>query len=133
MQKVLFILFFIFCQQVNARLFIQVSIINRKGIDKNLTLMSELHTEEEIIGKNPILVMMKNGIVVELEAEYEVTPFIYGPSSNVFVKGRIFDKDREVLEDFYDKPLKIALGDRSLLVHNKGSQRIELKIQPVNR
>jgi len=54
-----------------ARLFLDVSVINKKGIDIGLTLGSELHSREEVKPTEDIRIGMKSGLSVLLRASFD--------------------------------------------------------------
>lgn len=54
----------------HARLFLDVSVINKKGIDIGLTLGSELHSREEVKPTEDIRIGMKSGLSVLLRASF---------------------------------------------------------------
>ncbi len=54
-----------------ARLFLDVSVLNKKGIDIGLTLGSELHSREEVRPKEDISLAMKSGVSVLLRAAFD--------------------------------------------------------------
>ncbi len=55
----------------HARLFLDVSVLNKKGIDIGLTLGSELHSREEVHAKEDIVLSMKSGVSVLLRASFD--------------------------------------------------------------
>ncbi len=55
----------------HARLFLDVSVINKKGIDIGLTLGSELHSREEVKPTEDIRIGMKSGLSVLLRASFD--------------------------------------------------------------
>jgi len=68
------ILFLLIGPLSHARLFLDVSILNKKGIDIGLTLGSELHSSEEVRPKEDIGLTMKSGMSVLLRAAFEDKP-----------------------------------------------------------
>jgi hypothetical protein len=122
-----------------GRLFLDVSIVNKKGIDIGLTLGSELHSIEEVRHNENILLKMRSGIQVVLDAYFieERTPIneleaseVYGPSSFVVVKGKILDSQNKVLKDFTKDPLKIPLEGKQQILHSQESQLVEVTLRP---
>lgn len=119
-----------------ARLFINVSIVNKKGIDIGLTLGSELHSIEEVRHNEKISLKMRSGIKLELFA-YFVEEYsgieekdMYGPSSVILVRGRILDSQNNILKDFKDEPLKIPLEEEEKILHSQESQLVEVTLKP---
>ncbi len=130
--KYFVLLFLIFIDSAAwAKLYLNVSIYNKKGIDLGLTLASELHSIEEVHRGQPIFFRMRTGIEVVLKANFEEEVYnYYGPSNFILVRGKIRDRNGEILEDFMNKPISIPLGSKEIVVHNKETQLIELKIEP---
>lgn len=65
----LFILMF-YSSMGHARLFLDISVLNKKGIDIGLTLGSELHSREEVRAREDIRLAMKSGLSVLLRASF---------------------------------------------------------------
>lgn len=132
----LFFLYLISIGAVQARLFLDVSIVNKKGIDIGLTLGSELHSIEEVRHNEQILLKMRSGIQVLLEAYFiEERGEIdekesFGPSSYVFVSGKILDSENKVLKDFTKEPLRIPLEEKKQILHSQESQLVEVTLKP---
>ena len=59
-----FLLIFSFFAQ--ARLFLDIMVIARTGIDKNLTLTSEFHSVEEVWAGSPHQIKMENNLRMTL-------------------------------------------------------------------
>lgn len=120
----------------HARLFLDVSIVNKKGIDIGLTLGSELHSIEEVSHNEKILLKMRSGIQVLLDAYFieergELDDKeTFGPSSYVIVTGKIMDSQNKVLKDFTNEPLKIPLEEKKQILHSQESQLVEVTLKP---
>ncbi len=113
-----------------------VSIINKKGIDKGLTLGSELHSIEEVNNRENIVLKMRSGIQVILQAKFAELEELsqeeisYGPSSKVRITGKILNAQGNVMKDFSESPLFIPLEESSKVVHSKDSQLVEVSLRP---
>jgi len=131
----IFVILMLYCSTSYGRLFLDVSILNKKGIDIGLTLGSELHSREEVRSTEDISLIMKSGARVLLRASYddqaESGDNIIGPSSKVIIKGRIIEVDGQIVKDFYEHPLVVKLGETVAVTYSKDSQLIELKIKPL--
>ncbi|MAF77096.1 MAG: hypothetical protein CME63_12515 [Halobacteriovoraceae bacterium] len=156
--KYLFITFIcvicgLFPSQVMARLLLDVSVLNKKGIDIGLTLGSEIHSREEVRRDEDINLAMKSGLSVLLRASFnpeiesgksftnenfvgprrpdeDAPVVIIGPSSKVIIRGRIIGTDGSIIKDFFENPLVVSLGEETIVTHSKDSQLVELKIKP---
>ncbi len=113
-----------------ARLYLNASIYDKKGIDLGLNLASELHVLEEVRKGQEIVLQMRAGIEVRLKAHFqeEVGEGSYGPSDLVLVVGEIRDTSGRVLESFLERPIAIRLGEQEVVVYNHKAQLIELKL-----
>lgn len=136
MRRILCLIFIMLTVPAQARLFLDVSILNKKGIDIGLTLGSELHSVEEVRATKPIQLKMRSGIKVILEASF-VEVFekldnldIYGPISKVKVVGRILSSNNEIIKDFRQEPLIIGLEEKKKIIHSQSSQLVEIILKP---
>ena len=113
-----------------ARLYLNASIYDKKGIDLGLNLASELHVLEEVRKGQEIVLQMRAGIEVRLKAHFQedVGEGSYGPSDMVLVVGEIRDTKGQVLESFLERPIAIRLGEQEVVVYNHKAQLIELKL-----
>ncbi len=113
-----------------AKLYLNASVYDKKGIDLGLALASELHALEEVGKGQTVVLQMKTGIKVELQAHFkeEASEGEYGPSDTIMVVGAIYDGEERVLESFLERPIAIRLGEQEVVVYNHKSQLIELKI-----
>jgi hypothetical protein len=118
----------------NARLFLDISVINKKGIDIGLTLGSELHSVEEVREKEAITLAMKSGIKVEINAQFleeqSSQHSSYGPNPEVLVRGKIFDDSGSVLKNFDETPLKVRLEEIVNITYSQNSQLVEVRVKP---
>lgn len=113
-----------------AKLHLNISISNKKGINLGLILASELHSIREVQRGTPVVLRMKNGIAVTLIADFETAFRRYGPSEFVLIRGKIHNRAGDTLENFMDDPIAVALGSKKTIVHNKKNQLIELIVEP---
>jgi hypothetical protein len=119
---------------IQARLFLDVSVINKKGIDIGLTLGSELHSVEEVREDNSITLTMKSGIRVELNAHFleekSNTSSTYGPNPEILVTGKIFDDKGAILKNFESEALKVKLEEIVNIAYSQNAQLVEVRIKP---
>ena len=150
MKYLLTLIFLITCSVSHARLFLDVSVVNKKGIDIGLTIGSEVHSREEVRPTEDINLSMKSGLSVLLRASFDnkvengdplplptdpnvsalEIPVVIGPSSKIIIRGRVIGVDGSILEDFFEKPLVVTLGETKVVTHSKDSQLVEIKIKP---
>lgn len=136
MRRFIVFIFIMLAIPAQARLLLDVSILNKKGIDIGLTLGSELHSIEEVRTNKPIQLKMRSGIKVILNASF-IEVFekleekdLYGPLSKVKVTGRILNSQNVVIKDFEQEPLLIDLEEKKKIIHSQSSQLVEIILKP---
>jgi len=126
----LFILLLLPCL-AQAQLKLNIGIILKRGVDKGLVLINELHSVEIIHGEKEISLKMKNGIAVYLKASYEVNEKSYGPSGNVRFTGRVVDSNQKIIKSLDEENIVILIGQSKKIICSGDSGRIvELTINP---
>jgi hypothetical protein len=114
-----------------GRITLNVGIVYKKGIDKGLILVSELHSIKEFFGTEEKTFVMKNGIRVQLKAFFFDRSKDYGPSSTIRVLGKIFNSEGRLIRDFKSGEVDIPLGESRTVIHQDvESQIIELILEP---
>ncbi len=123
---------FLLATTVHANLYLDVDLINKKGIDKGLVLVNELHTTEEVFGIRPVAIEMKDHMRLELVAKFVSDYGTYGPSALIMVTAKMISPSGNVLKDFSDKPLLVPLNTSKMFVFEKEDlgQSIEVTIKP---
>ena len=118
-------------QSLQARLFLDISLVNKKGIDIGLTLGSELHSSEEVEEGRPIILKLKSGVQVEIKALFgDVQKGLIGPPEFILVTGIVKSNEGKIIPNFLNKPIVIALGETKELSHSLKDQSIDIKITP---
>jgi len=126
---ILFIFFFLPID-AKARLLLNVSILHHKGIDKGITLLSELHSKEEVPPRKEFKIKMREGVEISLIVDFPADPTIYGPSSKISVIGKVFsDTGKELSAIGNDS--NIEVGEQlSFQVKDNIGQLIEVFLKP---
>ncbi len=122
---VMLVALLVFVNMAQAITQINISIINRKGIDNNLVLTNEHHSANLYEPEKTVVVSMKNGIKVEfnlLEKEKEGVKF-FVIDGEVTDNGRLVSKLIDGRNDhlYFEKEKKYILYD-------KNEQVIEVRI-----
>lgn len=128
-----FTLILLFVSQLAwANLKIDIAFVNKKGIDKGLVLVNELHSTEEFLGLKPVTLTMKDNLRLDVYAHLVPDYGIYGPSSLVWVYVKIFGSSGLLLKDFSNHPLLIPLGKTNKFVFEREDvgQSIEVMLTP---
>ncbi len=113
-----------------ASIRLNVFIVHKKGIDKGLVLVSEMHQVEEIGGEESVNLVMKNGLRLELSAHFLDDYSMYGPSEALEVEGEVFLPNGDAIGEFSSDDSKMFLGKEKLLVFSAKDQLVEIKIVP---
>lgn len=114
-----------------AGLHFDIKIVHQKGIDKGLTLISELHSFESLVLGREVRLKMKNGVSVYLRATFiESVGDEQGPSSTVSVLGHILSSSGEVLKFFGDDNILIELGQTHTISYDSEGQLIKVTMTP---
>jgi len=106
----LLLLFINSLQFAFANLKMDIAFVNKKGIDKGLVLVNELHSTEEFLGLTPVVLTMKDNLRLEVYAHMVPDYGVYGPSSLAWVNAKIYGHNGILLKDFSASPLLISLG-----------------------
>jgi len=128
MNKILlfYILIFFFPTSLLGAIKLDVSLVYKKGIDKQLVLVSELHSSQILNEGQEASLKMKNGISVFLRPYFLSTTDVFGPSNMIEVKGRIvrdgvifktgFENGKVILKLGETKEISLKQGDDQLLL-----------------
>ncbi len=120
----------IFNLSIQAKLYLNVSVLVKKGINIGITLASEVHSVEEVRPNVPINIKLKNGVSIDLEANFEGINTDIGPSENIIITGVIKNERAEVIKDFRNEKVLIPLMQQRLITQEKDNQLVELRILP---
>lgn len=136
LRRSIILLFFLFFQalyslEVYAVLKMDVSIIHKKGVDKDFVLVSELHSVESIIAKKNIELYMKDGVKFSFYAGFAWKDEVYGPDSKIIISGALYDQDGTLMELFDLNPIIVELGSTHTISkkNNKG-EIVEISLTP---
>lgn len=128
------VLIFLISGEAQARLLVNVSMVYRNGIDKNLVLESELHSVEEVWGKRRISLTMKNGTRLEMRAGFWERPIAkldsIGPSSTIFFEGKLFQPNGKLAKEVDRRNSQIEMGENFVMNYRDQTQLIEVSIKP---
>lgn len=115
-----------------ARLFLDVLIESKKGIDRELTLGSELHVTKEVFSTRPMILRLKSGLEITLKTKFDDN-FLeneWGPIDRVIVAGDVKGDNGETIPSLFSRPVAIQLGKERVLSQVLKSEKIEIKITP---
>lgn len=127
---IILLLIFVFPGNAWARLLLNVSILHHKGIDKGITLLSEFHSKEEVPPKKEFKIKMREGVQVSLIVDFPLDPSVYGPSSKISVKGKVYsDSGKELSTIGNDSNIEVG-EELSFQVKDNIGQLIEVFLKP---
>jgi len=132
MKKWFCILFLIFwCQSAFGILLLDIKMVHKKGIDKELTLTSEIQSREHIFDKEMIELKMKNNVTLQLKA-YFTKDDIYGPSSKIFLEGQIVNLSNKSKFFISDKDSIMDLNETKEFLYKseEEDQIVEVTVRP---
>jgi hypothetical protein len=133
MKKIIILLVLIFgAVNASASIKINISIIQKKGVNKGLVLVSEYHTVEEIDDRSGLSLELKNGIKFEFSYQFVQESKDFGPSDTIRIKGRVWELPNTALFTFIDQPITIRLGEAKNFSYTdeKEGKLTELVIRP---
>lgn len=115
-----------------ARFFLKVELVFKKGIDQSLTLSNELHSIEPFRSGQALDLTMKNGVRLVLEPEFKpIRSDLIGPADVISVAGAIYGADGKPLRQIAKSDLELTLGERKTLSYETdGGQLIEVTVTP---
>ncbi len=120
-----------FASNAYALIGLNLSLIYKKGNDKGLVLVSELHSRVKVDEHKEVVLKMKNGTKVLVKVNFVRSDEEFGPSSIIDCETKFFDKKGVHLKDIADKKIKINIGEEKIISHeDKEGLLIELKIVP---
>lgn len=116
---------------VFANLSLNIEIVHKKGMDKGLVLVNEVHTIEDFdIDKEKEISISKNWSV-SLKAKFQDESKRQGPSEKVLVESVFLKKNKSGVELIKEKDFVIGLGQKIEFEHAQSSdQIIEISITP---
>jgi hypothetical protein len=127
----IFLLLGLFSFSTQAKLQFDISVIHKQGIDKNLVLTTELHSQEFQSGRGAIHLRMKDGIQVTLFSRFEKTEDIYGPNDRIRTEIGLFNKESVLLKKFEGEENILRLGERKVFIYeDQKGELVEIHLRP---
>jgi hypothetical protein len=126
------LIFLIFFTKTSfGTLALNVGVIHKRGIDKRLTLVSELYSRKEVSEGQKIELLINLGIKLKLQVTFNDDKTKYGPSEKVIIKAELHLPSGNILTQYSETPLVAKLGEKNHFVYKRGKdQLIEITIQP---
>jgi hypothetical protein len=133
MKTLHFLFIYIFLSaNIHARLFLDISVVSKKGIDSELTLSSELHATKEVSSTQPTVLTLKSGLEVTIQADFDegAHEIVGGPSDKIILTGLVKDENGHRIKNFLDWPIHTYLDRKETIAHSLKNERIEITILP---
>jgi|GEM_PF-6640895 len=130
-RTILFIL--VACYSISAFSAIQlnVSMVNKKGIDEKLVLVSEHHSSEILISGEWTKIEMKDGPTLFVKIDHYSDKTIYGPSDYVSVEGQISPRKGTARQKLSGQNIIVKLGEtKSVVIKPNQDQQLEIIFSP---
>lgn len=123
MLKMLICFIFIFSTEVFSKNYLNLSLIHKKGVNKGLILVSELHSLEEIYAGREIALEMKNGYMVKL--------FTGVQDQKILITGKFFNGSGAEGTEISKNGILVGYGEeKSIELKNSGDQLLLLRVLP---
>ena len=130
MKKLLLMALFL-CPPLHAIVSLDINIINQKGIDKDFTLTSELHSiEDQLLEGQTYMLSMKNDLKLIYSIRFIEDPQTYGPGATLLVSGKVVNKKKQTLTILNKENMSIKIGKKRTIIYDKSDQRLEITIRP---
>ncbi|MDD0854310.1 hypothetical protein HBN50_14450 [Halobacteriovorax sp. GB3] len=111
MMKFLATLLMFISLQAQAFISLDISLVHKKGIDKGLVLVSELHTREDIRPEHRRIVTTKGGIRFEFTSYLLPHSIEEGPSLQIGLEGVLIHSDGRLIKKFQKGDLVFNLEE----------------------
>ncbi len=130
MYKFFFLLIFsLFSLYVFAGINVHIGIVQKKGIDKGLVLVSEFLAVEDLLGRGEQIFKTSSGVSLKLFGKFILDEKTYGPSTLILFSGKLINKDGKILFSFANE---VNVGNAlDLKFPNVADQLTEISITPV--
>jgi len=116
--------------QAYAGLYLNVSILHHKGIDKGITLLSEYHSKEEVPPQKKLRIKMREGVELQLLIDFKGEESLYGPSSLLQIGGKIFAENGKEFADLGNESTVHVGKELNFSVKDQAGQLIEVTVVP---
>jgi hypothetical protein len=115
-----------------AMLKLKISMTHKLGIDKNLVLKSELHSVEEFLGEEEVIVVMRNGFKLKIYAGYLSEQIGIGPTDIIQIKAFLYNPSGELIRKFLGEEARVSLWtSQSFIFNGSVGQQFEITVVPI--
>ena len=118
------------CPSLQAAISLDIKIINQKGIDKDFTLTSELHSTENVTEGETNVLRMKSGLKLIYSARFIEEPRSYGPGATLLISGKIVNNKNQTLKILNRSNMSIPIGSEKTIIYDESDRRLEITLKP---
>lgn len=120
------------CHSAFGILSLDIQMVHKKGIDKELTLTSEIQSRERVFDKEMIQLKMKNNVTLQLKAYFTGDDDIYGPSGKIYLEGQIVNLANQSKFFISDKDSVVDLNETKEFIYKseEEDQIVEMTVRP---
>tara|TARA_B100002051_G_C16439832_1_gene488366 strand:- start:150 stop:587 length:438 start_codon:yes stop_codon:yes gene_type:complete len=131
-QLSLFFYFLSFSFLSFGSLTLNLGVVHKRGLDKSLTLVSEVYSREEVrVGQNKNI-SLNHGMELNIKLKFLESGEGYGPSKKIVVTANLNLKSGEIFQPKSSETFSVNLGEVKKVTYEKGKdQQIEISIQPI--
>ncbi|MBG08004.1 MAG: hypothetical protein CME68_04550 [Halobacteriovoraceae bacterium] len=127
----LFISSFLFSCLSFGSLTLNLGVVHKRGLDKSLTLVSEVYSREEVTVGQRKSISLNHGMVLTIKLNFLEPSEVYGPSKRIVVTANLNLKSGEIFQPKSSETFSVGLGEIKTVTYEKGKdQQIEISIQP---
>jgi len=127
----IFLSFFIFSFSSLSSVTLNLGVVHKRGLDKSLTLVSEVYSREEISVGQSRDISLNHGMTLTLKLRFAEPTENYGPSKRVMITANLNLKSGDIFLPNSSETFTVNLGEEKKVIYEKGKdQRIEISIQP---
>lgn len=125
-------LLILWCYPAFGILSLDIQMVHKKGIDKELTLTSEIQSRERVFDKETVELKMKNNVTLQLKAYFTGDDDVYGPSSKIFLEGQIVNLANQSKFFISDKDSIVDLNEKKEFLYKseEEDQIVEVTVRP---
>ena len=127
----LFFSSFLFSCLSFGSLTLNLGVVHKRGLDKSLTLVSEVYSREEVTVGQRKSISLNHGMVLTIRLNFLEPSEAYGPSKRIVVTANLNLKSGEIFQPKSSETFSVGLGEIKTVTYEKGKdQQIEISIQP---
>ena len=126
-----FLLVSSFVGEIHSGIILNMYITHRKGLDKGLNLVSELHARRVAFKGEKLQLSLKDGPSIEIMADFFNDFSDYGPSSRIEIAVDALSNNGVKIKSLKEKKIVIPIGDQgSFQFQENETQLVDVLVSP---